>query len=336
MSNRKEDHINLALMSETLATMVDKRFNYNPLLGVHPSSKDLWPIDFLGFQMNYPIWVSSMTGGTPSARDINQRLARLCNEYKLGMGLGSCRKLIEDPDSVGDFQIRKFIGRQPLFANLGVAQCTQWLDNSKAFYIDEIMKITEADGLILHINPFQEWMQHEGDRYHEPALTTIKRMLDKFSFPIIAKEVGQGFSKEALGELMKLNLAAIEFGAFGGTNFANLEKLRNIDERKNDFEPFIYVGHTAEEMVQYTNEISDLTNGVLCKNLIISGGVKNFLDAYYLLSLSSCRSIIGMASAWLTKAQVSYDVLEDYFNRQMSGLLMAKNFLTVKNNYREV
>ena len=72
--------------------------------------------------MNAPLWVSSMTGGTKEAGTINRNLARVCGQFGLGMGLGSCRIILHDDEYLSDFRLRKEMGDFPLYANLGVAQ----------------------------------------------------------------------------------------------------------------------------------------------------------------------------------------------------------------------
>ena len=47
----------------------------------------------------------------------------------------------------------------------------------------------EADGLIVHINPLQEWFQAEGDRLKRSPLETITSLCEKFQKKIIVKEV---------------------------------------------------------------------------------------------------------------------------------------------------
>ncbi|MCC6814888.1 MAG: type 2 isopentenyl-diphosphate Delta-isomerase [Saprospiraceae bacterium] len=331
MSNRKNDHIQLAIQSGIPAIAQDLRFDYDPIIAAHPSEKDIWSVQWGKYALNYPIWISSMTGGAEFAKEININLAKLCSDFKLGMGLGSCRKIIEKPESIPDFQVRKHIGSQPLFANLGIAQCEQWLNSGQQKFIQQIIEITEADGLILHINPLQEWMQPEGDKIIEPPMNTIKRMLDQFSLPIIVKEVGQGMSKSALLELSKLPLAGIEFGAFGGTNFSLLEMIRAQDSSKSVYEPICNIGHTAEEMVQYMNQIKTEETNINCEQIIISGGIKNFLDMYYLLCQTNSNAIVGLASSLLKPALESYESLKQYFTLQIQGLLLAKSYLKLRN-----
>ena len=95
VSERKKEHIELTTRSQMSEWSNDKQFYYEPLLGHHPNHTE-YSIDFLAKKMNFPLWVSSMTGGTAEAKLINEHLASACKEFGLGMGLGSCRILLED------------------------------------------------------------------------------------------------------------------------------------------------------------------------------------------------------------------------------------------------
>src|SRR5690554_5272321 len=92
--DRKKDHIQLATKSKTSADNIETRFDYEPMLNGHPLNYSSLKTTFAGFSLDAPIWISSMTGGTQKASIINKNLAKACGEYKLGMGLGSCRQLL--------------------------------------------------------------------------------------------------------------------------------------------------------------------------------------------------------------------------------------------------
>ncbi len=95
LESRKKDHIELAFKSQTPPAVLDSRFHYEPMLKAHPKA-GIAPVAILGKQQKVPIWVSSMTGGTRQAGTINRNLAMACNEFGMGMGLGSCRIILED------------------------------------------------------------------------------------------------------------------------------------------------------------------------------------------------------------------------------------------------
>ncbi len=329
-SDRKKDHIELALRSRTETTQIDDRFYYEPLFAGHPDvDSKFHPFTFLQKAMRLPIWVSSMTGGTEMAGIINRNLARACREFGMGMGLGSCRQLLYDDRYLTDFDVRDLIGdAQPLYTNLGIAQVEQLLVDGKVSLIDALIDKLKADGLIIHINPLQEWFQPEGDLIQYPAVDTIKRLLDIARYPIIVKEVGQGMGKASLQALLELPLEAVDFAAMGGTNFSKLELLRNSD--KAAFAQLALVGHSANEMVEMTNDILASSTKIECRQIIISGGVTNFLDGYYLTSKINTVAIYGQASAFLEHARGSYDELHQYIQGQAEGLAMAHAYLKVK------
>jgi isopentenyl-diphosphate Delta-isomerase len=332
MKDRKKDHIALAFESQTMREEMDNRFFYEPMLAAHPVD-ELSPIVFLGKTFRVPLWVSSMTGGTLLASKINNNLAQACKEFGFGMGLGSCRSLLENDAHFVDFDVRNVIGDElPLFANLGICQIEQMLENNQSEKINDLIKRLQADGLIIHVNPLQEWFQPEGEKIKHPPIETIKRLLDKIQLPLIVKEVGHGIGPSSLLELLKLPLAAIEFGAFGGTNFTKLEILRHTETPtlQESFEPLTLVGMDAYQMLEATNRIFDEEKNILCKQIIISGGISSYLDGYYLLKKSRLPAVYGQASTFLKYAMGDYEELYNHIRRQIRGLQMAHAYLRVK------
>lgn len=329
-SSRKSDHIELAFQSAVAKDQLNNRFNYEPMFSGHGQDTDL-SINFLGKELKCPIWISSMTGGTEKAKVINKNLAKICGKFGMGMGLGSCRQLLFDDSRIHEFDIRDELNNQPFYANLGIAQIEKLLQEKEEYRIDDLLKTLSADGLIIHINPLQEWMQPEGDRYKIPPIETIKTLLQKAEYPIVVKEVGQGFGPRSINELLKLPIKALDLAGFGGTNFSKLELLRSDKIRYNAFKEVYNLGHSCEEMLEiinnlYLNEGEDLS----CKQIIFSGGIRNFLDGYYFISKSKMKSIYAQASGFL-KYATDYESLLDHVECQIEGLKMANSFLTIKN-----
>ncbi len=325
LAERKGAHIELAHRAQTSTATVDSRFDYEPMFFTHPTIEDSWATTFLGHSLQYPLWISSMTGGTDFAKKINQNLARLCGEYKLGMGLGSCRSLLYGEERFSEFAVRTFMHDQPLFANLGLAQVEELILQKNESLIHQMVSKLEASGLIIHINPLQEWFQPEGDRYKMSPIITLTRFMEKCSYPVIVKEVGQGMGPKSLKALLDLPIAGIELGAFGGTNFTMLESLRTKESETK--KPFISVGHTASEMVDILNGLNPQN-----KEFIISGGIKNVLDGYELKTKLRAPSVIGQAQAFLNPAIEGYDALETYFISLRESLLTARGILSVREN----
>jgi isopentenyl-diphosphate delta-isomerase len=327
---RKKDHIHLAFQSQVENAFLDKRFFYEPILSAHPSDK-LPSTSFLGKTLQTPIWISSMTGGTEKAYKINSHLARACKQFGMGMGLGSCRSLLYSNDRLQDFDFRKIIGDDlPFYANIGIAQLEILLQENQVSKIDQLVDKLQTDGIIIHVNPLQEWLQPEGDKFKNAPIDTLRQFLDTTKQKVIVKEVGQGFGKESLRALLQLPLEAIEFAAHGGTNFSMLELLRSNEQKLETYKAITKIGHSAEEMTTFVNELQEeLGDLALCKQFIISGGIKNFLDGYYEMEKLQATSIYGQASTLLKYADQSYEALEQFLHYQIEGLKLAKAFLKV-------
>lgn len=332
--SRKRDHIELAFQSVQDRETIDRRFYYEPLLSPHPdTSGSVEEFPFAGKSMKVPIWVSSMTGGTELAEKINRNLCKACCEFGMGFGLGSCRPLLEGNNSRRkDFDFRDVIGEErPFYANLGIAQLEDFAISGNWDRVVDLVGSLRADGLVIHVNPMQEALQPEGDRFVMSALEVVRSAVEKTDLRIIVKEVGQGFGPESLGELLQLPLQAVEFAAHGGTNFSKLELLRSDEQKMNTFAPLSLVGHTADEMVEFSNLIKKkYSNKVKVDQLIISGGVKNYLDGYYLINKSEFTAVFGQASGFLRHATGDYEQLRRYVKSQLEGYFLAKAFLRIK------
>lgn len=333
MSDRKKDHIELAFKSQTGEEKIDNRFHFEPLINPHLQE---FPkkFTFLGKELKAPLWISSMTGGTALAKKINENLAIAAHEFGLGMGLGSCRALLENESLIADFDVRHIIGNElPFFANLGIAQLEESIEKNEVDKVQNLIDRLQADGLIIHINPLQEFFQPEGNRFKYPPIDTIIEFKKLSNLKIIVKEVGQGFGYESLKLLMKSNVDAIDFAAFGGTNFALLEILRAANSPAELLSPLAYVGNTNEEMVNNFNIISkELENEKQFppKDVIISGGINNFLDGYYFINKINANAIYGQASKFLAFGKDNIDDLRDFVKFQIEGLKTAYAFLRIK------
>jgi isopentenyl-diphosphate Delta-isomerase len=331
MSQRKTDHITLAALSAPATSIPDERFFYEPLLSAHPVEN--CTIDFLGKTMNHPLWISSMTGGADEAGKINRLLAEACANFGLGMGLGSCRALLKNNEFFDDFNLRPILGEdRPFFANLGIAQLAELITSKETDRIhDLVINKLQADGLIIHVNPTQEWLQPEGDLYKKPAFETISEFIDelKKQYLVIIKEVGQGMGPGSLEKLLESDIDALEFAAFGGTNFATVEIMRNIQEYSEFMYPLATFGHNPSDMLEMVNDIV-FDHSVKCRNLIISGGIKNFLDGFYYTKKSILPSVYGMANLLLQHAMTSKEDLFNFIKAEVEGYKFSSQFLRIR------
>jgi isopentenyl-diphosphate delta-isomerase len=334
MADRKKDHIDLAFQSRVSPEEIDRRFYYEPMLSGHPAI-DLVPFTFLGKTMRAPLWVSSMTGGTGIAGKINRNLAKVCHEFGLGMGLGSCRPVLAGNEHFPDFDMREIIGDDlPFYANLGIAQVEEMVSRNDISPANKVVEKLKADGLIIHVNPLQEWLQPEGDLFSRPPVETIRTFLKMVNYPVIVKEVGQGMGPESLKALLQMPLEAIELAAFGGTNFAKIELLRSPEPKRHYFGPLSRIGHDAFEMIEMINSIQQNNENTLCRQIIISGGIDSFLDGYWLIRKCKLPAVYGQASGLLKYASQSYDDLRKFVEYQVEGLKLANAYFVIKESER--
>jgi len=133
---------------------------------------------------------------------------------------------------------------------------------------------------------------------------------------------------ESLRVLADLPIDAIEFAAGGGTNFAMLELLRSDEHMKNTYTQLANLGHTASDMVNMWNDITSGKSNV--PDVIISGGVRDFLDGYYHISKCNTNAVYGQASSFLKHAMGDYEELQKYVSAQIQGLRLAHTLLTVR------
>ena len=295
MTDRKTQHIQMALDSqrenfEHILEVVG--LHYEPLWADH--GFQLPEYEFLGRKLQYPLWISGMTGGSELALEINRDLANLSCELGIGMGLGSCRPYLEKADRAADFMIREYAGESLLASNLGIAQVSQYIQAGKWTEVESKLTGLGADFLMVHINPLQEWFQTEGDRYTETPFQTLKKLKEISQLKIGVKEVGQGFGPKSLKALIDMNIEVIELAGIGGTNFTLLEQMRN-EERESD--SFIDIGHDCYQMVGWLNQIYKERESF--PMIILSGGIRQASQAAILSRLAEFPSMIGMAYPFL-------------------------------------
>jgi isopentenyl-diphosphate delta-isomerase len=135
---------------------------------------------------------------------------------------------------------------------------------------------------------------------------------------------------ESITRLMNLPIEALDFAAFGGTNFAKIELERHPAQSKGHYGPMAQLGHTAGEMLEVVNSLVAGGKPLACRQLIISGGIQSFLDGYYYISKSKLPAVYGQASGFLRFARGGYPELQNYVAGQISGLKFAKAFLKIK------
>ncbi|MGB9594618.1 MAG: alpha-hydroxy-acid oxidizing protein, partial [Anaerolineae bacterium] len=97
---RKAEHLRIALEESASFSYVKSGFERYRFVHSALPEIDLDEVStacsFLGRRLAAPLLISSMTGGTPAAGELNERLARVAQELGLALALGSVRAAVEN------------------------------------------------------------------------------------------------------------------------------------------------------------------------------------------------------------------------------------------------
>jgi isopentenyl-diphosphate delta-isomerase len=324
-SRRKADHIQVTLEKDVhsgLKTGLDGfLFEHNalPEVDLHAIETDL---EFLGKKLRAPILISSMTGGTAAAAEINRILAEAAQEAGVALGLGSQRVALEQPELSFSFQVRDLAPDILLMANLGAVQLNYGLD---AAACQQVVEMIEADALILHLNPLQEALQPEGNVNFSGLLRKIEAVCATLEVPIIIKEVGWGLSTAVAKRLADVGVAAFDVAGAGGTSWAKVEMHRAKNERQSDHAAaFVDWGiPTADALIQIRKAMPDVP-------LIASGGIRNGIDIAKCIALGA--DLTGIALPFLQQAVRSKEAVSETL-ASMIDVLRTSMFATGSVNH---
>jgi isopentenyl-diphosphate delta-isomerase len=304
LEQRKADHIRINLEEDVgfdRLTNGLERYHF-----VHQAlpELDLEQIDlstfFFGKSLRAPLLISSMTGGTERAHAINRTLAAAAQEAGIAMGLGSMRAALEDSSLAESFLVvRSAAPDILLFANLGAVQlnygCT--VDDCR-----RAVEMVSADALYLHLNALQEALQPEGETRFAGLLDKIEAVCKNLQVPVVAKEVGWGFSEEMARHLANAGVAAIDVAGAGGTSWSQVEMHRaDTEARRRVAATFRDWGIPTAQSIQMIRQ------GAPHLPIIASGGLRNGLDVAKTIALGA--RLAGMAGPFLKAAVISTDAV---------------------------
>ncbi|MCK5409947.1 MAG: alpha-hydroxy-acid oxidizing protein, partial [Candidatus Heimdallarchaeota archaeon] len=227
-SSRKDEHLKICVEKDVKYDNVTSGFDNftirpNILTKILPDDVDL-STTFLDKSMDSPLLIAGMTGGSEKGKEINKIIAKVCDEFNIGMGVGSQRAAIENPVLIDSFQVRDNAENIPILANLGIAQFSSGYTVKEA---EKAVEMIDADGLAIHVNPLQELIQYDGNKNLINVRQSLIDLAIESKYPIIVKSVGTGFSKEDVKFLSSLNITAIDIAGAGGTNWKKIEMYRN-------------------------------------------------------------------------------------------------------------
>ena len=323
--NRKTEHIRINLEKDVqfphLTTGLEHyRFMHQALPEINLPDVDT-SVKIFGKTISAPIVISSMTGGAEMAYNINQNLAQAAQLHNVAMGLGSQRAGIENPDLAYSYQVRKVAPDILLFANLGAVQLNYKYGITQC---QRAVDMIEADALILHFNVLQEAVQPEGDTNFAGLLGKVEQICKQVSVPVIAKEVGWGFSEQTVRDLANAGVSAIDVAGAGGTSWSEVEYHRA---------PTAYHKHVAASFADWGIPTADAIQYAVKAAphlpVIASGGLRDGIDIAKSIALGALAG--GMAGPFLKAADQSTEAVDELIRETITQLRIAMLCSGAKN-----
>ncbi|OPX60320.1 MAG: Isopentenyl-diphosphate delta-isomerase [Methanobacterium sp. PtaB.Bin024] len=319
ISDRKLEHLLLCTHSDVeyhkKTGFSDVELVHKAIPEVNQEEIDL-STSLFGKKMDAPIIITAITGGHPISTDVNRKLARSAQKLNIGMGLGSQRAAVENPELESTYTVaRKEAPDAILIGNIGAPQMEQ------AHQAAEMM---ELDAMAVHLNTLQEAIQPGGDLNTIGYLEKLQKTVKGMDLPVMVKETGAGISGNDAQILEQKGVAAIDVAGAGGTSWAAVEKYRSQDKDMGE----AYWDWGIPTAVS-TVEVSQSVN----LSIISSGGIRNGLDAVKSIALGA--DAIGMALPVLKASYLGEKALLNFFEKFLAEMKVAM-FLVGANNLEDL
>jgi len=279
---------------------------------------------FFGKKLAAPLIISAITGGTEEAAKINEVLAEVAEEKQIGIGVGSQRIAIAQPETIPTFSIvREKAPSTFVMGNLGCPQLSLGWGVPEA---KKCIEMVEADALALHMNPLQEAVQVDGDTNYHGVYEKIKELGKNIDTPLIMKETGAGIAWEDALKMEKAGASGLEISGVGGTSWSAVEYHIAKEVGKKQME---YLGGalwnwgipTAISVIETTQK-TDLA-------VISSGGIRTGVEVVKSISLGA--QVGGIAKPFLEKAIEGKDALAQHVDNIIREIQVSMFLVGAKN-----
>jgi isopentenyl-diphosphate delta-isomerase len=326
IQRRKGDHVEIVANEDLNQDYVywdDIKLVHNPLPEVDLEEVDT-SVTIFGRRLKAPLIISAMTGGYGKAEEINRNLASVAEDFGIGMGVGSQRAALENPEVARTYSVIKEFEIPLRIGNLGVPQLIKQgltaplgIEEGKA-----AMEMVDAHMLAVHLNYLQEIVQPEGDTKSKGGLKALEKFAS--ALPVIAKETGAGVPRETALKLKKAKVRGIDVGGLGGTSFSAVEYFRaksaGDSSRAN-------IGRTFWDWGIPTPVAVVVANVGL--PVIATGGLRSGLDVARAITIGA--SSAGMAGRLLPAALEGKDALTRELNTIIDELKAAMFLVGAKD-----
>ncbi|MDU0893789.1 MAG: IMP dehydrogenase [Anaerococcus sp.] len=181
--------------------------------------------------------------------------------------------------------------------------------------------LIDANAMQVHLNLAQELVMKEGDNSYHSSLELIEKLVNDFDYPIIVKETGSGISKPVAKKLIDVGVKYIDVAGKGGTNFIEIEDLRDFEVDYSDL--YNWGIPTAKSIIDIRS-ISDDTF------IIASGGVRTAMDlAKSIIIGADMAAMTGEVLNYLLHG--GYDARESFLKEINLKLKIIMALLGVRN-----
>lgn len=307
ISDRKLEHLKLCTHSNV---EYRRKTGYEEIELIHKAlpqiNKEKINIktEFLQKKLDAPIIITGITGGHPASLAVNRELARAAEELQIGMGVGSQRAAVENPELESTYTVvRDEAPSTFIIGNIGAPQME---------YAEKAAAMMDLDAMAIHLNPLQEAIQPEGDVNATEYLQFIKKTSQTLDIPVIVKETGAGIKREDSIAIEEAGAAAIDIAGAGGTSWAAVETYRSKDRSMGEL--FWDWGiPTAVSTAEVSQSIKI--------PVISSGGIRTGLDAAKALALGA--ETVGIALPLLKEAYQGHEAVVLKLQKFMEELKIA-------------
>ncbi|MFH2112180.1 MAG: type 2 isopentenyl-diphosphate Delta-isomerase [Candidatus Bathyarchaeota archaeon] len=281
-----------------------------------------------GKKLKAPLIISAITGGTEEAKKINETLARVAEEKSVGIGVGSQRIAVEQPETEHTFRVVRDLA--PTTFVMGNMGCPQL---SLGWGVDEARRCVEmvdADALALHMNPLQEAVQLGGDTNYHGILNKVEEITKALPVPVVMKETGCGVSYEDAVRMEAAGVKGVEVSGVGGTSWSAVEYHIAREAGKKNQE---YLGRALWNWGIPTAVSVAETSSRTGLTIIASGGIRTGAEIAKSISLGADAA--GIAKPFLEKAVEGYDALSQHVDHIIQELKVVM-FLVGARNLEEL
>ena len=311
---RKDAHIENYLRSRSReSTLLDNVYiEHNAISDVSLDEIDT-SIEFMDKKISMPLMIDAMTGGGSVSISINEDLSSICESLNIPMAVGSESIALSEEDSRESFELVKYKENLFRIGNLGFER----------EYEDFIFArdLIDANAMQVHLNLAQELVMKEGDNSYHSSLELIEKLVNDFDYPIIVKETGSGISKPVAKKLIDVGVKYIDVAGKGGTNFIEIEDLRDFEVDYSDL--YNWGIPTAKSIIDIRS-ISDDTF------IIASGGVRTAMDlAKSIIIGADMTAMTGEVLNYLLHG--GYDACESFLKEINLKLKIIMALLGVRN-----